>query len=101
MSTTAPETDLGLTNDLPDTPGLLSRMGAEVFATFVLVLLAGGAAVYSSINVIGTGTLGVALVAAAAIAACLLGRGAYGLKSSAPSRCAMSSRRCSTSFTKL
>ncbi len=69
MSTTAPETDLGFTNDLPDTPGLLSRMGAEVFATFVLVLLAGGAAVYSSINVIGTGTLGVALVAAAAVAA--------------------------------
>ena len=36
--------------------------------------------------------------AAAAIAACLLGRGAYGLKSSAPSRCSMSSRRCSTSL---
>ena len=46
MSTTAPETDLGLTNDLPDTPGLLSRMGAEVFATFVLVLLAGAVLIY-------------------------------------------------------
>ena len=69
MSTTAPETDLDL-HDLHETPpGLLARAGAEAFATFVLVLLAGGAAVYSSINVVGAGALGVALAAAVAVAA--------------------------------
>lgn len=69
MSTTSHEPDFDLI-DLDDTPpGLLARVGAEIFASFVLVLLVGGALVYASINAVGTGTLGVAVAAAAAVAA--------------------------------
>lgn len=73
MSTTALDPTFDPT--APDAPserpaaGLLGRMGAEVFGTFVLVLLAGGAAVYSSIGALGTGVLGVGLAVALAVGA--------------------------------
>lgn len=74
MSTTALEPTLDPTASGDPAPrtaatGLLGRMGAETFGTFVLVLLGGGAAVYSSIGALGTGVLGVGLAVALAVGA--------------------------------
>ena len=76
MSTTTFETDLDpLATEVPATPAapafesLIRRMGAEVFGTFVLVLLGAGTMIYSSITGVGAGILGVGLAFAMAVAA--------------------------------
>lgn len=50
-------------------PSLLARVGAEVFGTFVLVLVGLGVAIYASLGSVGGGALGVALAFGVAVLA--------------------------------
>ncbi|MCR6690692.1 MIP family channel protein [Cellulomonas sp.] len=50
-------------------PSLLARVGAEVFGTFMLVLVGLGVAIYASLGSVGGGALGVALAFGVAVLA--------------------------------
>lgn len=69
MSTSTFEPKLDTTPAEPVTASLLARLGAEVFGTFVLVLLGAGTAIYASITGLGAGVLGVGAAFAVAVAA--------------------------------